>query len=168
MSVFVARGEDRREITMQLPLTGGCQCKGVRYQITAEPLTVYVCHCTECQCQSASAFGLSMAVPRHAITVVDGTPARWRRALESGRVIWCMFCGDCGVRLFHNPEVNPRVSIVKPGTLDDTKWLKPIGHIWTRSAQPWFDIPAGSLNYEGQPPDLSRLIEAWQAQQAKG
>ena len=56
MSVFVARGEDRREITMQLPLTGGCQCKGVRYQITAEPLTVYVCHCTECQCQSASAF----------------------------------------------------------------------------------------------------------------
>jgi hypothetical protein len=51
----------------------------VRYQITAAPLAVYVCHCTECQRQSGSAFGLSLAVPRDALTVVDGAPAVWRR-----------------------------------------------------------------------------------------
>jgi hypothetical protein len=72
----------------------------------------------------------------------------------------------CGTRLFHNPERNPQASIVKPGTLDDTSWLKPVGHIWTRSAQSWVPIPQDTVNYEGQPPDLSRLIEAWKAQQA--
>ncbi len=85
---------------------------------------------------------------------------------ESGRVIYCLYCGDCGVRLWHNPERNPQVTILKPGTLDDTSWLVPVGHIWTRSAQPWFEIPQDSVNYEVQPPDLSRLIEAWSAQQA--
>jgi hypothetical protein len=99
--------------------------------------------------------------------VLEGAPAVWRRELEGGRIIDCLFCGDCGVRLFHNPERNPRASIVKPGTLDDTSWLKPVGHIWTKSAQSWVRIPNDTVNYEAQPPDLSRLIEAWQAQQAK-
>ena len=64
---------------MQLPLTGGCQCGSVRYQITANPFAVYVCHCTECQRQSGSAFALSLAVAREALVVVEGAPAVWRR-----------------------------------------------------------------------------------------
>ena len=151
---------------MRLPLTGGCQCGRVRYQIRADPLAVYVCHCTECQRQSGSAFALSLAVARDALVVDKGAPAIWRREVEGGRMIDCVFCGACGTRLFHNPERNPQASIVKPGTLDDTSWLKPVGHIWTRSAQSWVPIPQDTVNYEGQPPDLSRLIEAWKAQQA--
>jgi hypothetical protein len=34
----------------------------VRYRITGEPIALYVCHCRECQKQSASAFGLSLEV----------------------------------------------------------------------------------------------------------
>src|ERR1700682_2377208 len=115
---------------MQLPLTGGCQCGSVRYQITANPLAVYACHCTECQRQSGSAFALSLLVAREAIVIVAGAAKEWRRVLDSGRAIGCMFCTDCGVRLFHNPERNPQFSIVKPGTLDDARSLVPVGHIW--------------------------------------
>lgn len=150
---------------MRLPLTGGCQCGRTRYQVAAAPVTVYACHCTECQRQSGGAFALSMVVPREALTLTAGAPAAWRRSLDSGRFIDCHFCAACGTRLWHAPERNPRVAIVKPGTLDDTRWLAPVGHIWTRSAQPWFVVPEGSVVYEGQPPDLSRLIEAWQAAQ---
>ena len=152
---------------MQLPLTGGCQCKSVRYAINAEPLTLYACHCTDCQKQSASAFALSMVVTRGALAITEGQPKEWIRRNESGRLSSCMFCGQCGARLFHDPHANTRVTIVKPGTLDDTTWLQPVGHIWTRSAQRWFDIPDETVNYEAQPPDLSQLIEAW-ARQAKG
>jgi hypothetical protein len=152
---------------MRLPLSGGCQCGGVRYEIRAEPLTVYVCHCTECQRQSGSAFALSLAVARDALAVIKGAPAKWRRVVTSERAIWCFFCRGCGGRLFHNPEHNPKASIVKPGTLDDTTWLEPVGHIWTRSAQPWVQIPSTTVNYEAQPPDLSRLVEAWKAQQPR-
>jgi hypothetical protein len=150
---------------MRLPLTGGCQCGAVRYEIRAEPLTVYACHCTECQRQSASAFSLSLVVARDAFVIVAGTPKQWRRVIEGTRAIACVFCGECGVRLVHNPERNPQVSIVKPGTLDDTSWLEPVGHVWTRSAQSWLEIPDDGVNYDAQPPDQSRLIEAWRARQ---
>ena len=53
-------------------LTGGCQCGAVRYEIAAEPLTVYVCHCRECRKQSASAFGISLLVPRDALRLLQG------------------------------------------------------------------------------------------------
>ena len=147
---------------MQLPLSGACQCRRVRYEINEEPLTVYACHCTECQRQSGSAFSLSMVVPRESITVVSGKPKEWLRAHESGRIISCIFCGDCGTRLYHNPRANMAITVVKSGTLDDAAQLRPVGHIWTRSAQKWFAIPADAVTYDGQQPDMSRLIAAWQ------
>lgn len=148
---------------MQLPLSGACQCKGVRYKINAEPLTVYACHCGECQRQSGSAFSLSMVVPRESITVVSGSPKEWLRTHESGRIISCIFCGTCGTRLFHNPRANEAISIVKCGTLDSVGRLQPVGHIWTSGAQKWFAIPTEAVSYEGQQPDMSRLIAAWKS-----
>ena len=64
---------------------GGCQCGAVRYRITGEPIALYVCHCRECQKQSASAFGLSLEVPRAALRLTSGTPRRWTRMSDSGR-----------------------------------------------------------------------------------
>jgi hypothetical protein len=55
------------------------------------------------------------------------------------------------------------MAIVRGGTLDDTTWIRLAGHIWTKSRQPWFAVPAGSVAYEGQPPDFGRLIEAYAA-----
>jgi hypothetical protein len=151
---------------MKLPMTGGCQCGQLRYEIRAEPLSVYLCHCTECQRQSSSAFGMSMMVPRPAFVVTAGTPRRCTRTADSGRIIEGDFCEACGVRVVHYPQANDKVAIVKPGTLDDTRWLHPVGHIWTKSAQPWVPIPKDGVNHEAHPADLAPLIEAWRAYRA--
>ncbi len=151
---------------MKLPLTGGCQCGALRYEIRAEPLSVYVCHCTECQKQSASAFSMSVMVPRDSLVYSKGKPRRFERTADSGRVIASDMCETCGVRPVNHPLANDKVSILKPGTLDDTSWLHPVGHIWTRSAQPWVPIPADSVIDEGHPSDLSGLIAAWTAYRA--
>jgi len=50
---------------------------------------------------------------------------------------------------------------VKAGNLDDTSWLFPVGHIWTRSALPWVAIPEDAVNYDMQPPNFANIIEAW-------
>ena len=47
-----------------LPLTGRCQCGAAAYSVSAVPEAVYVCHCRECQKQSASAFGISVSVAK--------------------------------------------------------------------------------------------------------
>ena len=148
---------------MKLPLTGSCQCRNVRFQCTAAPASIYACHCTECQRLSGSAFGTSMLVPRDAFSVTQGTPRSWVRTSESGRRVECVFCPDCGTRLVHLPEHSPAMAIMRPGALDDTSWIRLAGHIWTRSKQPWFEVPPGSVTYEQQPPDFSRLIEAYRA-----
>lgn len=149
---------------MTTPYTGGCQCGRIRYEIRAEPLTLYVCHCKECQKQSASAFGMSMPVPREAVIILQGQPKQWQRVSATGREVNCWFCGDCGTRLFHNPTRNPKITNIKPGTLDDTSWLKPVGNLWTESSQKWVTLNEQMLNYEGQPKDFVQLFESFAVQ----
>ena len=45
-----------------LPLTGGCSCGAIRYEVTSFPLLLYTCNCTDCQSASGSAFALNMPV----------------------------------------------------------------------------------------------------------
>jgi hypothetical protein len=48
---------------------------------------------------------------------------------------------------------------VRAGTLDDTSWLQPTAHFWTRSKQPWIVLPEGDSVFETQP-DLDRFFES--------
>jgi hypothetical protein len=149
-------------MTMRLPLTGGCCCGGVRYAITGLPTALYCCHCKDCQRQSGSAFAMSMFVPRDALAITAGRPKSWRRRADSGRLMRCVFCADCGTRLYNEPESRPETVVVKPGTLDDTSWLDPAGEIWTASRQPWVPLPPGSPCFVGQA-DPARLAALWRA-----
>lgn len=154
--------------TVPLPLTGGCQCDSTRYEISEMPLTLYACHCTECQKQSSSGFGMSMPVPKSRFSVIAGEPKSWERIAESGNIVSCYFCSVCGTRLFHRPARNGQIVNVKPGTLDDTKWLNPVGHLWIKSAQPWVAIPEDIPCFESQPESFEPLFSAWNQKYASG
>ncbi len=146
----------------EFPLTGGCQCGKVRYHLTAAPVVFYQCHCTECQTQSASAFGQSMRVrARHLL--VAGEVRTFSRSTARDTELACDFCPECGVRLFHRrPQYADRLNI-KAGTLDDTSWLVPAGHIWTGSKQPGIILGENALIYAGQPDDgYAALEQRWQ------
>ncbi len=148
---------------LDLPLRGGCQCGRHRYSLTALPLTLYACHCSDCQTQSASAFGMSMPVEREALHCDLSELRTWQRTAASGRMVVARFCGACGTRLFHEPSRNPGVVNVKPGTLDDTSWLAPVGHLWLASAQGWFAPPEDALRYQGQPVDFIELFKRFKS-----
>ena len=153
-----------REIT--LPLTGGCQCGQVRYEITAAPVTHYCCHCTECQAQSASAFGISLIVDAEAIRL-QGKTASYVRDKGKRTEIEGFFCPDCGTRFIHRSNAQPADVSIKGGSLDNPDQLTPVGHIWTKSKRDWLELPAGSLQYDTEPDDdFAALEEAFQAQHA--
>lgn len=141
---------------MGFPQTGGCQCGAVRYEITGPPTTVYACHCTECQRQSGSAFAMAAVIPQAHFRVTRGSPAMFARPTGPAKVMECWFCADCGTRLYHMPggAAYPNRN-VKPGTLDDTSWLVPTTHFWTRSAQKWVVIPDDALRHDTQPDVLA-------------
>jgi hypothetical protein len=127
-------------MTMAEPKTGGCQCGFIRYEIGEEPFGLAICHCKECQRQSGSAFGMSLAVSRPAFQLKSGTLKSFQLKCASGRIKTCAFCPECGTRIFHQTENGMSV---KAGTLDDASGLKPDHHYWTIRKQPWVTIPSG-------------------------
>jgi hypothetical protein len=127
---------------MTAPYTGGCQCGSVRYVVTMEPMRVLACHCKECQRQSASAFGMSMPVKKDSLTVTGATK-QFTRMADSGNEVTGFFCPECGVRIYHVLKSAPDVVSIKPGTLDDTSWLRPDLFIWMKRAQGWVPVPDG-------------------------
>ncbi|HVC59895.1 MAG TPA: GFA family protein [Acetobacteraceae bacterium] len=142
---------------MRFPQSGGCQCGAVRYEITAAPTVVYVCHCRECQRQSGAAFAMAAVMPREQFRITRGEAVNSPRTGDSGRTMLCWFCGACGTRLYHSPAGLAQNCNLKPGTLDDTTWLRPSVHVWTRSRQPWVQIPPDATSFETQPEDRSWL-----------
>lgn len=147
---------------MSAPCTGRCLCGAVEYRVTEEPLTVYACHCTDCQKRSGSAFGLSMWVRRAAIEVTKGEAAVHTSTHADGRPRVGRTCAHCGTRLWSEPPRYPDLAIVRPGSLDDRSWLRPVAHLWLRSAQPWVVIPEGVARYETQPKDFREFARLYE------
>ncbi|MEM7173169.1 MAG: GFA family protein [Pseudomonadota bacterium] len=142
---------------------GGCQCGAVRYRFIGKPVVTYLCHCQECQKQSASAFGISVQVRRKNFEITMGTPKFWQRLASSGRGVLCAFCPDCGSRLYHASNHESENVSIKGGSLDDVSDLKPLGHLWTRSAQPWVKIDRGgtAFAFETEPEDFDEQLAHW-------
>jgi hypothetical protein len=138
-----------------LPLTGGCLCGGLRYEITAAPLVTYACHCTDCQRLTSSAFSLAITIPDSAFRLTKGEPRLVRKTADSGRIVTRWLCPDCACWIVSNPQPGDApgemIRRVRAGTLDDRSWVRPTAHYWTRSKQPWVVIGAGDQIYETQP-----------------
>jgi hypothetical protein len=119
--------------------------------LDAEPIWLVACHCKGCQRQSGSAFGMSMLVKEASLTVT-GPTKRFTRITDSGYENTGVFCPECGVRIYHIPGYAKDVLVLKPGTLDDTSWLRPSHFVWMKSAQGWVAVPDGVKTMETQPP----------------
>jgi hypothetical protein len=145
-----------------LPLTGGCPCGAIRYEIGAIPLLLYACHCTNCQRQSGSAFALNMPVAADTFRLVRGEPKGWRRLSPSGAETVSWFCNDCAGRIHGTRPNRPASVTVRAGSLDDTSWLTPVAHMFVRSAQSWLYLPPTDC-FDETSPDFKALAKAWQA-----
>jgi hypothetical protein len=71
-------------------------------------------------------------------------------------------CASCGTWIFGGAARGAApagsVRFIRAGTLDDTSWLRPTVHFWTRSAQPWISFSPDDVVFGTQPPDLVSWI----------
>ncbi len=145
------------------PYPGGCSCGEIRYTVDSEPLTVYACHCTACQRSSGTAFTMAMLINRASLSVTKGEPTPYSSQFATGKAATGFMCSSCGTRLWRAGRKNTDLLFVRAGTLDQTSWLRPVAHLWTRSAQPWLALPKDAALYETQPDGWQALISLWQA-----
>jgi len=143
------------------PCEGGCACGAVRYRLLEDPLGLHVCHCTDCQTTTGTAFILSAPTRRRSLELVQGEPQLVEFETASRITQRNRSCVDCCTRLWSEGRSLPEFVTLRPGTLDETSWLSPVAHIWTVSKQPWVEIPEGVLRYERGVDDYAEVVRAW-------
>jgi len=153
---------------MPPPHPGHCLCGRIRFRLNAEPLTLYACHCTDCQRRSGGALLLSMWVPREALEVLEGTPELVSSIANDGRERRNRVCPACQIRLWAEPVHRPNIAILRPAMLEQGAGFSPIAHQFVRSALPWFVFPEGVARYETAPDDPREYLRLWQAARDAG
>ncbi len=144
----------------KIDVPGRCRCGRVRFMLREEPIAFYLCHCTDCQSESGSAYGQSMHVRREAIDAVEGSVREHTIEGPEGRSSVMTYCANCLTILWGGQPDVPQVLGLNAGSLEDTAGLQPYGNMWTRSARPWASFAPGP-QYEQQPDDRLALIHAW-------
>ena len=130
-----------------MPITGGCRCGAIRYELAVERLPrVYCCHCRDCQTWTGTAFSQQAVVPEAAFAITAGAPVLFELTNHSGSISRQYACGKCHTRLYNTNSARPGVVIVRSGTLDASDALEAVLHIWAKRKQPWIafagDVPA--------------------------
>ena len=131
-------------------IEGGCLCGRVRYSADAEPAFAGVCHCSDCQKFSGSAFSTVVALPAPALKTI-GTLKTFTKPGSSGQAVHRRFCPECGSGLIDEADALPGVAMINAGTLDDPSWVKPVSEIYCDSAQPWVQLSGEMARFANRP-----------------
>lgn len=126
-------------------LEGGCDCRGVRYRITSQPLFVHCCHCRWCQRETGASFALNAMIEADRVVLLHGEPAVIDTPSNSGKGQRIARCPRCWIALWSNyAAAGEAIRFVRVGTLDDPDRVPPDIHIFTASKQPWVVLPPGT------------------------
>ncbi|MDH3242599.1 MAG: GFA family protein [Alphaproteobacteria bacterium] len=121
-----------------MKIDGGCHCGAITYEAEVDPEKVVVCHCTDCQTLSGSAFRTVVMVPEEDFTLKSGTLKTYVKTAESGNPRAQVFCPECGSHIYATSVGDgPKVLGIRVGTVHQRDQLPPKRQVWTRSAQHW-------------------------------
>jgi hypothetical protein len=120
-------------------VTGGCHCGYITYEAEVDPDTVRVCHCTDCQKLTGTAFRTNIASLPGTFLLKNGTPKIYIKTAESGGKRAHGFCPECGTPIYAAaPEPTPSTYALRVGAIEQrTQFAPPIRQIWCRSALSW-------------------------------
>ena len=118
-------------------IDGQCHCGLVTYQADIDPEQVSICHCTDCQKLTGTAFRAAIASLPGTFVLKSGTPKIYLKTAESGSKRAHAFCPECGTPIYSATPSDPPSYSLRVGTLDRRAELLPGRQIWCRSALPW-------------------------------
>ena len=119
-------------------IDGGCHCGFIAYEADVDPERVEICHCTDCQTLSGSAFRTVVPADKGSFRLLSGHPKAYIKTAESGNKRTQAFCPECGTPIYSAAAGDsPGVLAIRVGTIRQRGDLPPRTQYWWRSAQPW-------------------------------
>ncbi|MGB0505009.1 MAG: GFA family protein [Pikeienuella sp.] len=129
------------------PLTGGCMCGAIRFEITGQPSRVLHCHCQSCRSHTGAS-AATLAVLRADQVHFSGEP---RKPYASAPGVERAFCSDCGASLTWETVFGDEgpMCAIHISAFDDPAALPPTGHSFYNERIPGFDIADELPRHEG-------------------
>ena len=130
-----------------MEVDGSCHCGAIRFEAEIDPERVRVCHCTDCQQLSGTAFRVVAPCPEQQFRLLQGTPRIYVKTAASGRHRQQAFCADCGSAIYatsDEPAGNRSLGL-RIGALAQGRELVPKRQFWVRSALPWLPMLPGDM-----------------------
>jgi hypothetical protein len=129
------------EEEISLPITGGCNCGAVRFEVSEPFVASMYCHCTRCQRRTGTVASVNGRTTPEAFTILQGED-RIRSWDPPGGGAAKFFCGDCGSALFSR---SPDSIGIRLGAVDGDPGIRPSYRQYTAYAAAWEPIPDDGL-----------------------
>jgi hypothetical protein len=134
-----------------MKIDGRCHCGFITYEAEVDPDEVWLCHCTDCQAISGSAFRWGVSVPEGAFKFVTGKPKTYVKVTATGATNHQVFCPECASPIYATTiGVEPKVFYLRLGTARQRAELQPKAQYWCRSAQEWATADQPCRRFEAQ------------------
>ena len=120
-------------------IDGTCHCGAITIEGEADPERVTICHCTDCQSGTGSAFRISVPVPGTTFKMTGQPTSYLKTTADSGNPRVQAFCPTCGSPIYSTSPgegVQPSY-MVRVGILRQRDQLAPKRQNWFRSARLW-------------------------------
>ena len=118
-----------------MKIDGGCFCGNITFEADIDPEKVMICHCTDCQSITGSAFRVNVPVAKEHITFHGGQPKKMVKTAESGNKRAQAFCPECGSPLYGAaPVADPPSFLLRVGAIRQRAQLRPKVQVWCCSA----------------------------------
>src|SRR3954451_10970615 len=83
-----------------MKVDGRCHCGEITFEAEVDPDALHICHCTDCQTLSGSAFRANIPAPAEHFVLLSGKPKTYVKTAESGNKRLHAFCGTCGAPIY--------------------------------------------------------------------
>jgi hypothetical protein len=139
----------------EMKIDGACHCGAIRYEAEIDPDSAGICHCTDCQVLTGSAFRVTVAAPDDKFRIVAGEPKIYVKTGDSGRNSLQAFCGNCGSPLYRasadvSEDGSQRMIGIRVGTIRQRRAIQPASQCWTRSALGWVPPMPHLESFDGE------------------
>lgn len=134
-----------------MKIDGQCHCGRVTYEAEIDPDRVSICHCTDCQALTGTAYRVSVGARREDVRLTGQPPKVYEKLGDSGHKRFQYFCPECGSPLFTTGEAEQAETWgIRWGSIRQRAELTPRRRIWTRSALPWMDHIGELPGHDGE------------------
>ena len=99
-----------------MKIDGRCHCGFITYEAEVDAEKVEICHCTDCQTLSGSAFRIDAPVEGGKLKLLSGRPKAYIKTAEAGNKRAQMFCPECGTPIYSSSAVGEPPIYVRVAT----------------------------------------------------